>query len=257
MAGNCIRQYAEHRITAMRDFLDHLPESPNEFPWGYRGQASIKWELKPTLYRNLIDTGENSEPVKIARAYKKLENRLLMKFKAYARPHLAFEPSYDIAWLALGQHFGLPTRLLDWTENPLVAMFFALKDTTEHDAVIWACLIPWELPENEHTLDALDKTLLEGQLDEEALAQLATQNLPRLIYRYHPSHTTNRITVQQGFFTIQSFGGNPLGNLYLQPLEEQCSLDLSLTQPEQIEDSTGPWFRKYIILYLFNTKSRS
>lgn len=92
-------------------FLDRRMHSR----WIFRGHASESWALRPSAGRN-----ERYDPL--------FEERVFRAFKRDARLHMHLPETDDWDWLALGQHFGLPTRLLDWTSNPLVACFFALMD---------------------------------------------------------------------------------------------------------------------------------
>lgn len=83
--------------------------------WVFRGQSQ-KWALKPSVGR-----GKS--------AYKpELELLLLQEFRRSALPHLRRNDlRNDWDWLAVAQHYGLPTRLIDWTTNPLVACYFAAQ----------------------------------------------------------------------------------------------------------------------------------
>jgi len=99
----------------------------------FRGHASENWELKPTLQREI----ESSTPT----SDKNPENAILEEFKKFCLGRRGHNPATlsENEWWALGQHFGLKTPLLDWTESPYVAAYFAFN-SEEHDtdhAVIW------------------------------------------------------------------------------------------------------------------------
>lgn len=98
-------------------------------PYAFRGLADPDYKLETTLVRLRHKTTEE---------LKFIETRLLDSFKKYA--HGQFDDKLSIwHWISLGQHHGLPTRLLDWTYSPFVALHFATNDLSkmDRDGVIW------------------------------------------------------------------------------------------------------------------------
>jgi hypothetical protein len=101
-----------------------------ETTW-WRGHASAAWRLEAGVYRWI---GENPARSRSA------ESTLIGHFMSRAPPrsHRPCPAADDhFGWLFLAQHYGLPTRLLDWTENPLVAAYFAVIDHPADDGCIW------------------------------------------------------------------------------------------------------------------------
>lgn len=103
--------------------------------WVFRGQASIKWGLGTSLQRAFKRRGVTDPTY---RAH--VENSSIGFFMDRSRLHLPTTPDEQdlLGWLALMQHYGAPTRLQDWTLSPFVAAYFAYREDSDDDAVLWA-----------------------------------------------------------------------------------------------------------------------
>jgi hypothetical protein len=102
----------------------------------FRGHSDAGWELKPSAGRpfdkgGLLKTDTTREDL-----YKQ-ENALLQRFRRDGYPFVQRLLSQWEA-ITLAQHYGLPTRLLDWTSNPLVALFFAAERHGDTDGSVFA-----------------------------------------------------------------------------------------------------------------------
>ncbi|HEY8507429.1 MAG TPA: FRG domain-containing protein [Steroidobacteraceae bacterium] len=145
--------------------------------WIFRGEPSSRNPLRPSagrLDREIISAGKTSLVESIERA-------ALDRFKADAVPYLDYRPpfSHDLEWLAIAQHHGMQTRLLDWTESLLIAAFFAVDEGgCDGDALIYGVR---GLPVAEPTADPFN-------MDEVCI--------------YRPSKVTPRIGPQWSLFTV-------------------------------------------------------
>jgi hypothetical protein len=176
-------------ITVLRSRTDLVK------PLWFRGQQRAEWELVPALGR----TGMNADA----------EIALIKRFKQNAFPHLTQRPQTEWEWLFLMQHHRLPTRLLDWTESPLAALFFAVeesKDHDSHDGAIW-CLRPAELNKHANLEYRFDTEIPafdhDQQLDSYRPSTMASESTSQLWpVAAIASRNSARIIAQQGTFTI-------------------------------------------------------
>ncbi len=113
--------------------LAELAKACSDRTWIFRGEGRLGNPLKPVVGR---ESSVKGSPRKVPYALED-EKRIFEQFKQQARPHLLHVPQSDLEWLAVAQHHGLPTRLLDWTENILAAAFFATQNAgVSGDALI-------------------------------------------------------------------------------------------------------------------------
>lgn len=98
--------------------------------FAFRGVSESAWELETSLIRL-------GGPIDL------LEKHLLRNFRKYAHPHIGDHDSLWY-WLTFAQHHGLPTRLLDWTYSPYVALHFATNNVSyfQKDGAVWMTNIP-------------------------------------------------------------------------------------------------------------------
>jgi hypothetical protein len=147
----------------------------------YRGVRDAHFQLVPRVGR----TGACSVEA---------ERGMLRLFQIHATPYIRNRPENEWEWLFIAQHHGLPTRLLDWTRNPLVAAFFAVEGEFAGPSAIYVC--------------KADRTLIEHDFPDPFAVPNAIACLPR--------HINPRIAAQAGVFTVQPDPLSPLVSEFLE-----------------------------------------
>ena len=105
--------------------------------WLFRGHGDAAWSLKSTFERELA--AENSVwPIETATL-----SHFLRLAPRHLAPHLVPHDLDTAAWLGLMQHYGGPTRLLDVSRSPYVALFFAFEPSGEQERAVWAVDGAW------------------------------------------------------------------------------------------------------------------
>ena len=141
----------------------------------YRGVSNHSFPLTPKVGR----------PDVLQQYSIDAEAILLWTFKQRATVYADPQPTSDLEWLALGQHHGLPTRLLDWTYSPLVALYFAVRENMEADSLVYCRY----MPRGEYGFKPFEITEAK---------------------KYYPPHLSPRIKAQHALFTVEA---DPTANI--------------------------------------------
>jgi hypothetical protein len=180
MTQKSITQEQDQKIDSWTD-LAKLIEHCATGNWIFRGESRADNILQAKAGRVSAEVGAARKvPYRIDDERKALE-----QFKLQARPYLGYSPESEIEWLAIAQHHGMSTRLLDWTESLLVAAFFAtmnagISSGKRCDAVIYGV----------KGLQQISKQ------DEDQPFELEEPGI------YRPPHITPRIPAQRSVFTL-------------------------------------------------------
>lgn len=199
-----VKDWAELNEILFQDTWDPIIKR-HRSTFAYRGVADVDYILENGLAR--LGTKETRYP--------NMERNLIKQFKKYAQGHVVEREGNEWNWLSVAQHHGLPTRLLDWTYSPLIALHFATveHDKYEVDGAIWkinyaqvhnllqkkekASLLA--LGSQIFTVDALSETIP----DLEALDSLHADDYDVAVF-FEPPAIDNRIVNQFAYFSALS-----------------------------------------------------
>ena len=186
---NLIDRGTEHTVHSFEELTEFVQPFRKNGKWLFRGVSQCSYELIPKIGRpdKRKDRFGNNLGYDV-----KSEETMIRHFIRSAGPYVEHLPSSQLDWLALAQHHGMFTRLLDWTESLLVAAYFAVEDHRNKEEVpMIYCVrdiqtVPYEPVLDFQKLDELEDVML-----------------------YYPPHISPRITAQSGVFTVHNNPGNP------------------------------------------------
>jgi hypothetical protein len=187
----------ERRIQNISEYIEIIQHdlSTNRALW-FRGHNDMKWQLKPSIARDYDMEKE-----------KRMTDEF--RWKAKSRYHKVPHDDNYPEWLCLMQHFGLPTRLLDWSASPLIALYFAMYDDGSiylgnEDACVWIlnpCLLNKDTKNLEQIL-SLDYDYCRALIQPAFTNSKGTSPNRSMILAASSTEIDNRMLVQQSAFTI-------------------------------------------------------
>ena len=171
---------------------------PTRNPHLFRGQANAEWSLVPTLIR---PRGSHTlTPKEAVRLESDLEQEFLGQAHLHLNPWVLEKEDDVMALWALMQHYGAPTRLLDWSASAFVALYFAVAEKRKKSGAVWFVHAPSLIRTMKARFPDYDGRIA-PQLD--ALTEkLRAQEGDGRLQMIRRVHSTDRMVAQQGAFTV-------------------------------------------------------
>lgn len=201
------------RIETGEDLARQLLSLSNSY--AYRGQADSAWRFESSLERLL----KSNWSEQLVRAY---EDHFLSEFKSKYRiydreNHL---PETEFGWFSIMQHYGIPTRLIDFTLSPLVALYFALESYDFEKSPDFAiyCINYTKLNDiTKSTMSAVNREFSEKSKsrisDDELFDKYINGKGYDVLWMCEPSLHNVRIDRQAGTFMVSATDAKPIGEI--------------------------------------------
>jgi len=212
-------------ICQWNDFLELTHKYTKDVEWIFRGQSLFEWDLTTSIERRADELGITKSKLP------DIENRLLRKFKRQFRhyaQHIPDDDRFD-EWFSIMQHYGAPTRMLDFTYSMPIALFFAIENAEkDKEACIWCINNNW-LKEKfkKNAPRKYKKAVKKDPLGKSASVSktLFTVNKD-FVHAINPYNLNERLSIQQGVFVIPL----NLENNFM------CNMASVFESPEEVEN---------------------
>lgn len=183
----------ETRITDWSQFVEVASSLDG---WAFRGHKNAEWSLWSAISRQLKKFCPDTS------TWPEREQRVIRIFQRKAHNFLSDARSLDdeLRCLALLQHHGAPTRLIDFTKSPYVAAFFALEDALE-DAAVYALNTPYLWHAAPRDFPELNREVIDPR-EPGHFQQYFIDNTTPIVWTGEPGRLDARLVAQSGTFVI-------------------------------------------------------
>jgi hypothetical protein len=200
MKGYSIVQLNEWK--QYKSFVEQFSEN-----WAFRGQADARWVLNNAIERTAF-----------IHFHKGIEAEFVAEFQRGARNYLSKDetPKHLIEWLALMQHHGAPTRLLDLTRSPYIGAYFAFEfcwELEDQNIAIWGVNIEYLKKRSLEILSTEFEEALKNSknlINENLFEKIFYQNNKKLVFPVEPFSMNRRYSLQQSVFISTGISDVPL-----------------------------------------------
>ena len=205
------------RIEHVSDWIKHVERINSHFlrnqQFYFRGESKLEYKLLPSLYRKT--KGLEGEKLYLSRSS---ETKIIREFMTEAA---AFVNSISVddtfTWIEYAQHFGVPTRLMDWTSNPLIALYFACASNQSVDGRVYILnSLGYRLLTNLDNRNGLEDKIIKEEAIKMICGDKKTFPFPSL---FKPYYLDRRMLVQSSQFMVWGYKDLPLDSI-IKELEE-------------------------------------
>lgn len=211
----------EISINSFIEYLSYVEQNYNR-NYIFRGLNNLSYSLIPKIGRDAYISRCKTDS--IVDELQDMEEQIMHDFIKMSIPHMDLRNLSAWDQWTIGQHHGLPTRFLDWTENPLIAAYFATENANKNDVAVYV----------------VDKTQFNSNTDED-LDVFSLSDEDEIVL-YSPSYIHPRIIAQKGVFTVHKNPTVPLDKIKIN--NEYCIVDKLVISKEILDDFVNDldWF---------------